>query len=229
MNPREQHQLSAEYEMRFAGNARYRDAVWRVLTSQFFQRWIPPESTVLDVGAGWGEFINNISAKRKFALDLNDQAESHLNEDITFLNQKATEPWEIEPGSVDVIFSSNFLEHLPDHAAVFQTIAHIRTCLKDQGKLILMGPNIKFTGTRYWDFWDHRVPLTEASLAEVLGMQHFSITICRDRFLPFTMAGGFNPPLVFLKLYLQVPLAWRVFGKQFLIVSTKEAAAPSRA
>jgi hypothetical protein len=30
-----------------------------------------------------------------------------------------------------------------------------------EGEIILIGPNIKYTGEAYWDFWDHLLPLTE--------------------------------------------------------------------
>jgi hypothetical protein len=35
------------------------------------------------------------------------------------------------------------------------------------------------------------------------------------------MARGSQPPIAFLKLYLALPLAWKVMGKQFLIIATK--------
>ena len=35
------------------------------------QRWIQPGSRVLDLGCGWGEFIRNVQASRKYAMDLN--------------------------------------------------------------------------------------------------------------------------------------------------------------
>ena len=74
-NPRE---LSKIYHRRFARSAAYRNRVWQVLTSEFFRRWVRPTDAVLDLGCGYGEFINNIPAGRKLAMDLNPDASRHL-------------------------------------------------------------------------------------------------------------------------------------------------------
>ena len=59
--------LEEEYRLRFARMAGYRDRVWKVLTGQFFQAYVPRDGAVLDLGCGWGEFINNIEARTKYA------------------------------------------------------------------------------------------------------------------------------------------------------------------
>jgi hypothetical protein len=123
---------------------------------------------------------------------------------------------------LDLVFTSNFFEHLPDKAALGSTLDQARRCLKSGGKLIAMGPNIKFLPGAYWDFWDHYLPLTEASMAEGLRVHGFDVLRCLDRFLPYTMAHGPQYPLILLKMYLRMPLAWRFFGKQFLAVARKK-------
>ena len=66
-------------------------------------------------------------------------------------------------GELDLVFTSNFFEHLPDKSSLGRTLEEIFRCLKPGGRLVAMGPNIRFTGGSYWDFWDHYLPLTEAS------------------------------------------------------------------
>jgi predicted SAM-dependent methyltransferase len=56
---------------------------------------------------------------------------------------------------LDVIFTSNFFEHLVSKQALSQTILQAKKCLVPGGRLIAMGPNIRFVGGAYWDFWDH--------------------------------------------------------------------------
>jgi len=56
------------YARRFAGTEAQRDKVWQILTRNYFQRWVRPTDAVLDVGAGYCAFINNIQAAQKFAL-----------------------------------------------------------------------------------------------------------------------------------------------------------------
>jgi hypothetical protein len=41
------------------------------------------------------------------------------------------------------------------------------------------------------------------------------------RFLPYTMSRGKQQPVWMLRLYLKLPLAWPLLGKQFLVVARK--------
>ena len=133
-------------------------------------------------------------------------------------------PWRLEDGSLNVVFSSNFFEHLPDKAALGRTLEEIFRCLAPNGKLIAMGPNIKYLPGKYWDFWDHHLPLTEISLSEGLTNRGFEIGRCVDKFLPYTMVNTREYPDGFLKLYLSLPIVWRILGKQFLVVAIKPPA-----
>jgi dolichol-phosphate mannosyltransferase len=57
--------LKLIYERRFAGREDYRLAVWGVLCREVFSKWIFPDSSVLDLGSGYCEFINQITAGRR--------------------------------------------------------------------------------------------------------------------------------------------------------------------
>jgi hypothetical protein len=81
----------------------------------------------------------------------------------------------------------------------------------------------------YWNFWDHHVPLTEQSCAELLQMKGFGIVECITRFLPFSMSGGKKLPLFLIKLYLKLPLIWPLFGKQFLVIGSKNPPSAAKA
>ena len=135
--------------------------------------------------------------------------------------QDCSARWQLADASLDVVFTSNFFEHLPDKTALGRTFDEIRRCLRPGGRLIAMGPNIKYLPGAYWDFWDHYVALTEASLSEALTTRGFQIDRCVGKFLPYTMAGGPRYPLAFLRTYLRLPFVWRIFGKQFLVVAQR--------
>ncbi|MCY4427119.1 MAG: class I SAM-dependent methyltransferase [Halieaceae bacterium] len=217
-------QLSEEYQLRFAGNEDYRLRVWRILCERFFNRYIQPQQEVLDLGAGWGEFINQIVAAKKYAMDRNPDTGNHLAAGVQFFHQDCTTTWPLKEHSLDVVFTSNFLEHLPGKPAIQQTLAEARRCLKPGGRLLCLGPNIRYVGGAYWDFWDHHVPLTDASLADILQLSGFEIEQSIARFLPYSMSTGRRAPVFLVSVYLRLPLLWRVFGKQFLLVARRAGA-----
>lgn len=213
--------LQQEYQLRFGAMAEYRNSVWKILCGEFFNKLIAPDARVLDLGAGWCEFINNVIAGEKFAMDLNPETQNRLETGIQFLHQDCSATWELQPNSLDVVFTSNFLEHLPDKESVKKTLSHAYESLAPGGLLICLGPNIKYVGGAYWDFWDHYVALTELSLSEAMQLQGFSVEQQVGRFLPYSMSQGSTPPLFLIRLYLKLRFAWPMFGKQFLVVGRK--------
>ena len=213
--------LQDEYHRRFGERAEYRDRVWQVLCRDFFSRYVPADAAVLDLGAGWGEFSRNISAREKYAIDLNPDTADRVAGFARFFHQDCSQRWPLDDSSLDVVFTSNFLEHLPDKAAVDNTLRECRRCLRIGGRIVCLGPNIRYVPGAYWDFWDHHIPITDASMAEALELHGFSTQRRIARFLPYTMSGNRKMPLVFVRAYLKLPMAWRIFGKQFLVVATR--------
>jgi SAM-dependent methyltransferase len=217
-------ELAREYELRFAAHATYRRKVWAMLVRDVFQRYVPEQGTILELGCGWGEFINQIRAGAKLGMDLNPGAAGRLNADVRFLEQDCTAPWPVADNALDVIFTSNFFEHLPDKASLRRTMKEALRCLRPGGKLVCLGPNIRYLPGAYWDFWDHYLPLTDRSLVEGLELAGFGIQRSLDRFLPYSMSQNSPPPIWMLWCYLRLPIAWRLFGKQFLVVAVKPGA-----
>lgn len=219
--PHGESDLSRIYAQRFASNLEYRKRVWRVLIDSFFHEYVPRKATVLDLGCGYGEFINQVHAGRKYAIDLNPDAPRYLSHDVEFIRQDCSQPWPISEGTLDVIFTSNFFEHLPDKAALGRTLDQACKALRQGGRLLAIGPNIKLVQGSYWDFWDHYIPLTESSLGEALENRGFQIDRKEPAFLPYTMAGKKSAPLALIRIYLALPTIWQFLGKQFLVVATK--------
>jgi SAM-dependent methyltransferase len=213
-------ELQRIYIARFSGRTAYRTQVWKVL-GPFFGQWFPETGSILDLGAGYCEFINNANARVKYAMDLNPEVHNRAESDVTILQQDCSQPWPLSEGELDAVFTSNFLEHLPNKSAVKAVLANAYHSLKPGGRFIAMGPNIKYLPGAYWDFFDHFVELTELSLSEVLSTCNFEIEKCVGRFLPYTMSHGRQFPIWTLQLYLATPLAWPIFGKQFLVVGRK--------
>ncbi len=216
-------ELQSLYQRRFAGRQAYRQQVWRVLIEAFFARYLPADAAVLDLGCGHGEFINQVRSQTRYAMDLNPAAANLLAPGVRLLAQDCSQPWPLPEASLQVVFTSNFFEHLPHKQALADTLAQARRCLKPGGRLIALGPNIKYLPGRYWDFWDHHLPLTELSLQEALRLCGFDLERCLPRFLPYSMSQGPSYPLALLRLYLRLPLLWRFLGKQFLLIGRKPA------
>ena len=218
-DPRE---LQAIYERRFKEErVAYRVRLWRTLVASFFQPMIPPGAAVLDLGCGYGEFINQIRCGSRFAMDLNPKATEHLDPAVKFLFQDCSLRWDLPDQSLDVVFTSNFFEHLPDKLALKLTLIEAARCLKPGGQLIALGPNIKFVQGAYWDFWDHFLSLTELSLSEALDNNGYRVERAVPRFLPYTTINQPAYPMAFVRLYLRLPLLWPWFGRQFLVVARR--------
>lgn len=213
--------LSQQYQRRFSDQAEYRNGVWQAIIRHVLAPHLSSAASVLDVGCGWGEFINNVDIRNRQAMDLNPDTASHLTDPVEFLQQDCATTWPLADNSLDIVFSSNFLEHLPDKKHVEDTISEIVRCLKPGGKCILIGPNIRFLPGAYWDFWDHHVAISDHSMVEALELKGLQIEQSIPRFLPYTMSEGRNPPLLLVNLFLRLPVLWPLFGKQFLIIAQK--------
>jgi SAM-dependent methyltransferase len=214
--------LSDLYQIRFPDKELPgKIAIWRVLCRNFFSDYINSSDTVVDVACGYGEFINNIEANRKIAIDLNRDAEKYLNQDIEFNLCEATKLSTVINNEADVIFTSNFLEHLPDKKVLDELLDQVMIALKPGGKFLILGPNLRYLPGEYWDFYDHHLGLTHLSLSEALQLRGFNIDQCIDRFLPYTTKGSLPTHPWLVALYLKIPLAWKFLGKQFFIVASR--------
>lgn len=213
--------LRLEYQQRFEANRAYRDAVWKALCESVFSRLIQPTDTVLDLGAGWGEFSRNIVARRKYAMDLNPDCGQRVEGYAEFLHQDCSERWPLEDESLDVVFTSNFLEHLSGKDLIDLTLDEASRCLRKGGLIVCVGPNVRCLPGAYWDYWDHFTPITDRSMAEALSLHRFDVVRRTPRFLPYTMSEGRNPPLWAVRAYLAMPVFWPVFGRQFFVVGRK--------
>jgi len=213
--------LSQIYEKRFSGHENYRNRVWKILVNDFFSKWIKKTDHILDLGCGYGEFINHTKCDVRHAMDLNPKTKSLLNKKIIFHKQDCSKPWKIDPNSLDFIFTSNFFEHLPNKESLNRTMSEIKNALKPGGSLLAMGPNINVLKGQYWDFWDHHVALTDQSLVELLQIHDFTIKQSYSKFLPYNMVRVREYPLFMVSLYLRFKFLWKIFGKQFFIVAQK--------
>jgi SAM-dependent methyltransferase len=195
--------------------------MWRVLCETYFQRLVDPGYTVLDLGAGSCEFINAIHCARKIAVDLNPDVKRYAM-GAQVVQADSSKMGAVESQTVDVVFSSNFFEHLPDKRAVLNTLRECHRILRSNGNLIILQPNIRYVPGRYWDYFDHYIPLTHVSMVEAMQLTGFRPERVIPRFLPYTIKDSRLPrSLILLRLYLRLPALWPIFGRQMLIVARR--------
>ncbi len=210
------------YELRFPEKTcGKRDDMWRILCGYFFQKHVPVDSTVLDIGSGYCEFINNIRGSKKYALDINETTRKYAHTDVDVVIGPSTDLSFLKDNSVDVVFMSNFLEHLVSKDDIVKTLLETFRVLKPEGRVMVLGPNIRYLCGEYWDFFDHHIPLSDKSVCEILQVTGFSIVLSIPRFLPYTTKSAIPQALFLVKAYLRIPFMWRVLGRQMLVIAKK--------
>ena len=209
--------VSAYFRTRLAPNP-HRNAVWQHL-SAYLQRWIPVSSDVLELGAGWCDFANTITARRVVAMDLDavvhraaaDHVEAEIG-DCTDLSRFAD-------GTFDVVFASNLLEHL-ERPAASQLLAEAARVLRPGGRLILLQPNFRLNPGGYFDDYTHVAIYTDRSLADYLRSRGWRIEKVYPRFLPLTMNSKGSGLTFLVPWYLRSPV--KPLAGQMLLIATPD-------
>jgi SAM-dependent methyltransferase len=208
------------YSRRFTPDREFRDAMWRILCRDFFQKLVPRESPLLEIGAGYCEFINNIQAIQKTALDSNPDVKRLAAKDVQVVVGDLSALSKFKAGSYGTVFASNLFEHI-ERPKILATMRDVHRILAPGGELIILQPNIRFCARDYWMFFDHVTPIDDRALSEALEITGFAVRRRIERFLPFTMKSRYLRHTGLVWLYLRIPLAWRIFGQQSLIIAGK--------
>lgn len=210
------------YEYRFQGiDKAKKKIVWQEIAKFMYEKLQKP-TRILDPAGGMCEFINSVPAAEKWTIDLNAAfLQQHANADIKQVIGNNLEV-ELPENYFDAVFISNFLEHLHTQEEVAFFLERMCKTLRKGGYIAVMGPNFKHTAKQYFDFADHTVILSELGVAEHLYGAGFEIEKIYPKFLPLSFRGGLPVNAVLVKLYFQLPLAWRFLGKQFLVIAKKQ-------
>jgi SAM-dependent methyltransferase len=213
--------INSVYSMRFDEQDRLNKvAIWREIV-RFLDPLMPSQRPVLDIACDAGYFINQVARAERWATDLRD-VRDQLHPSIRFVQADGRSLAEHVPaGHFGTVFMSNYLEHLPSSAAVIEQLGVVHGLLAPGGRVIVLQPNVRLVGGHYWDFIDHHVPLTERSLVEAgesVGLRTLKVI---TRFLPFTTKSALPQAAALVRLYLSIPLAWRILGKQTLYVAER--------
>ena len=194
-------------------------AVWQEIGPHVHGLMGRPEK-LLDPAAGRGEFIGSAPAAETWAVDAVSYEEAVHKPDTRVITAPIMEA-ELPQEHFDGVYVSNFLEHLHDQEAIAAFLEKMHGAMATGGRIAIMGPNYRYCAKEYWDCADHYVALTHVAIAEHLYAAGFEPERVIPRYLPYSFRGILPPSRALTRLYLRTPPAWRLLGKQFLVIGRR--------
>jgi SAM-dependent methyltransferase len=190
-----------------------RDVVWKALWNYHFARIVPRDGCVLDIGCGYGSFINQVVARRRIALDAWPDFPRFLDAGVESLIGDVTELRRISDHEVDFAFASNLFEHLTQStfAAVLEIL---RAKLSTRGTLTILQPNYRYAYREYFDDYTHIAVYSHVSMSDFLQANGYDVLEVRPRFLPLTIKSRLPVSPLLVRAWLAAPIKP---GKQMLI------------
>ena len=205
------------HQTRFTPDPR-RGVLWKVLVESVFQKQIPANGVVLELGAGYGDFINSVKAGRRIAVDCWPDFKTHLAPGVEALVTDVTRLDAVPDNVVDYVFASNCFEHVSQEGLI-SCLAQLRKKMKPGARLVILQPNFKYCYREYFDDYTHIAIYTEKSLCDLLAANGFRIERCEPRFLPLTIKSRFPVHPLLIRLYLASP--FKPLGKQMLVCAIR--------
>lgn len=196
-----------------------RAGVWRAVSAHLAPL-VPTGGDVLEIGAAYCHWINNVVARRRVAVDVWPGVAEHAAPGVEALALDAvTDLGRLGTASFDVVLASNVLEHVvPDVAATL--VRAVGQVLRRGGRLILIQPNFRYAFREYFDDYTHRAVFTDVSLPALLRAEGFAVERVEPRFLPYSMQGSRLPAAPWLvRAYLRSP--FRPGAGQMLVVANR--------
>ena len=191
-----------------------RNVLWDSLWRYRFGAIVAPDDCVLDIGAGYCNFINAVTARRRITIDAWAQFPRHAAPGVECHVGDVTDLGFLGDASVDFAFASNIFEHLTQQD--FGTVlASLRAKLTDRGTLTIVQPNYRYAYREYFDDFDHKAIYSHVSLADFLEANGFEVFLVEPRFMPLSVKDRLlvSPPLI--RAWLASP--YKPIGKQMLI------------
>lgn len=198
---------------RFAADPR-REVLWRTLWAHVFSKCIDSKACVLDLGSGYGSFINQVAARRRIAVDSWPGFTAYLHPEVEGVVGDVTELGFLEDGAVDFAFASNLVEHLSQETFV-RLLTVLRGKLSARGTLTLLQPNYRYAFREYFDDYTHVSVWSHISMADFLVAHGWEVLEAHPRFLPLTIKSRLPVHPMLIRAWLLSP--FKPGGKQMML------------
>jgi len=181
-----------------------RAGIWREI-ARYVLKDAPGARTVVELGAGYCDFINNVPAPTRFAFDLNPDMARFADAGVKLRVGDCRGLPGIADGSVDLVFASNFLEHFTvDEAAAL--LRDARRVLRPGGRIALIQPNHRRCQKHYWDDPTHKTAFDHRNLPGLLTQNGFRVLRVDPGLLPFSMKSRLPKIPLLVRWYLRSPI-----------------------
>jgi len=191
-----------------------RDVTWQALWRFHFRQMVPRDGCVLDLGCGYGSFINNVVARRRIAIDSWPDFPRHVAPGVETIVGSVTELDVLPDDAVDFGFASNLFEHLTQ-AQFARVLDGLRHKLSSRGTLTILQPNYRYAYREYFDDYTHVSVYSHVSIADFLTANDYEVLSVVPRFLPLTVKSRLPVWPWLIAAYLASPV--KPMGKQMLI------------
>lgn len=183
---------------------RYRQGVWREIV-RYVRRDVGPVNTLIELGSGYGDFINQFPARHRFAFDLNRKMGEFMVPNVKFFAESAESIGQLPENSADMVFASNFLEHLDDKS-LERLMPLVRQVLVPEGRLVLLQPNHRLCADRYFEDATHVSIFSDENISPFLSRHGFEVVKLVPGLLPFSMKSRLPKWPFLVRLYLMSPV-----------------------
>jgi SAM-dependent methyltransferase len=196
-----------------------RATLWKALWNFYFRHHITLEDTVLDIGCGYGNFINNVESKNRIAIDKWPDFKKYLDPEVQAIVGDIIDIKCIDDSSIDFAFASNVFEHI-SQTQLSEFLTSLKRKLSSRGQLVILQPNYRYCASEYFDDYTHISIWSHVSLKNFLIANGYNVTLILPRFLPLTIKSRFPVIPQLIAMYLKSP--FKPFGKQMLLFARPE-------
>lgn len=202
-----------------------RAVVWKVV-AEHLSVWVPPGASVLEIGAGYCDWINSVVAAARVAVDIWPEVVRYADAGVNALVLDASRDLStLATAAFDVVLASNILEHF-EPGVTASVVDDVARLLKPGGRFIVIQPNFRYAAKHYFDDYTHRSVFTDVSLPNLLRAHGFAIDRVEPRFLPYSMRGTKLPIRPWtVRAYLRSP--FRPMAGQMLVIAHRGADGPT--